>query len=77
MYIYDYMAGVSRGQIAKEILLKLKKDGWNTVSIEQLRSAIIMRATGSENTITQYLSIMRQTGMINETAKGWEILINE
>ncbi len=66
------MAGTNRYTLASEAL---KEYDGRYLTIGMLRSLIMQKLGSDERTIVGYLTMMRETGLIKETIRGWEIKI--
>jgi len=72
------MAGTSRYQRAYQVLLRLKEGQGSPVSLNTLKTAVIIELGSDEKrTVLPYLQMMRDVGMIRETIYGWEILVKD
>ncbi len=67
------MVGKNRFDIACDIIKMMRDDGHVIISLNVLRSYIMKTGGTNENTITQYLKVMKETGLIEDVGSGFEV----
>ena len=72
------MAGRNRYWLAQKCLKAAREKAGNLINIEILKTFVrIYCGSDEKRCVVPYLELMRDTGLIRETVKGWEILLKE